>query len=89
MFRSLFPPLTSFFVLLNDELSGKDDEFLEFKLTGLVLIDLLDQLIQSLLVELLTHQSEDLSDSLGGDVTFLLTIEGVEGILEDCGEKSV
>jgi hypothetical protein len=67
--------LTSFLVLLNDELGGENDELLELQAAGFVLVNLLNHLVEDLSVEGLTHQAEDLSDGLGGDGAALLAIE--------------
>lgn len=47
-------------------------------------IDFLDELVEDLLVEGLTHESEDVGDHVGGDATALLPVEAVESLAEHC-----
>lgn len=81
--------LTSFLILLNDELSGENDKLFELQTSGFVFINLFNHLLEGLLVEWLSHQSEDFLDGLGRDGSALLAIEAVEGILQDCKVKRI
>lgn len=43
----------------------------------------LDQLLQDLLVEGLTHESQDVRHHVAGDAARLLVVEAFEGLAED------
>lgn len=70
-------------VLLNDELGRQRDELGELDLTGTILVDLLDHLLEDLAVEGLAHQPEDFGHRLGRDAASLVAVEAVEGLLQD------
>lgn len=75
--------LQRFLVLLNDELGGERHELGELDLTGTILVDLLDHLLEDLAVEGLAHQPEDFGHRLGRDAAGLVAVEAVEGLLQD------
>lgn len=75
--------LQGLLVLLNDELGRERHELGELDLTGTILVDLLDHLLEDLAVEGLAHQPEDFGHRLGRDAASLVAVEAVEGLLQD------
>lgn len=81
--------LTCFWIFLNDELGAQNDKLFELQAAGFVFIDFLNHLFEDLLVEGLTHQSENLSNGFGGDRAGLFAIEALEGFSQDFYEKEM
>ena len=48
-----------------------------------VSVDFLDQFVQNLFVERLTHQSEDVGHHIGGDAATLFPVEAVKCLAKD------
>jgi len=74
--------LQRFRVLLDDELGCQRYEFVELQSAGFVSVDFIDELIENLLVEGLSHQSENIGHHVGGDAAALLPVEAVEGLAQ-------